>query len=110
MLVTQTLFWTIFEGTMRRLLAFMVGLCLAGSALAQSPQDHLTRRQWIDQQHAQSRQKQFYRSHRQLKQQQQLNQERFRAEHGWQLHTRPQAPWMERQRGDALRNEFSRTP
>jgi hypothetical protein len=80
----------------------MLGLCLAGSALAQSPQDYLTRRQ--------SQQRQFHRSHSQLKQQQQLNQERFRAEHGWQLHPRPQAPWVERQREDALRNEFPRTP
>jgi hypothetical protein len=53
-----------------------VGLCLASSALVQLPQ-------------AQSRQQQFDSSRRQLGQQQQLNQERFRAEQGWQLHPRP---------------------
>jgi hypothetical protein len=61
---------------------------------------------WIDQQQAQSYQKQLDSSRRQLEQQQQLNQERFRAEHGWQLHPRPQPPWEERRREDALRKEF----
>jgi hypothetical protein len=95
---------------MSRLLTFVVGLCLAGSALAQSPQDYLTRREWMDQHQPQSRQKQFYRSRRQLEQQQQLNQERFRAEQGWQLHPRPQAPWVERQGENALRKELQGAP
>jgi hypothetical protein len=76
-----------------RLVACGVGLCLASSALAQLPQ-------------AQSRQQQFDSSRRQLEQQQQLNQERFRAEKGWQLHPRPQANWEERRREDALRKEL----
>ena len=79
---------------MGRLVILVLGLCLAGSALAQLPQQ------------PQSRQKQFDRSRRQLEQQQQLNLERFRAEHGWQLHPRPQAPWEERRREDNLRKEF----
>jgi hypothetical protein len=41
-----------------------------------------------------------------LEQQQQLNQERLRAEHGWQLHSRPQASWEERRREDELRREY----
>ena len=94
---------------MSRLLAFVVGLCLAGPALAQSPQDYLTR-QWIHQHKAQSRQKQFDRSRRQLERQQQLDQERFRAEQGWQLRPRPQAPWVERQDENALRKEFQLPP
>ena len=91
---------------MGKLVTFVVGLCLAGSASAQLPQDSLGRRHWIDQQQAQARQKQFDSSRRQLEQQQQLNQERFRAEQGWRLHPRPQAPWEERRREDALRKEF----
>ena len=95
---------------MGRLVTFVVvALCLAGSALAQLPQGNLTRRQWVDQQQARSRQQQqFDRARRQLDQQQQLNQERFRAEQGWQLHPWPQAPWEERQREDDLRKEFRR--
>jgi hypothetical protein len=85
---------------------FAVGFCVASSALAQLPQDYLSRRDWIDQQQAQSRQQHFNSSRRQMEQQQQLNQERFRAERGWQLHPRPQAPWEERRREDALRKEF----
>ena len=84
---------------MGRLVTFRVGWCLASSALAQLPQDHLTSRQSRQSDH----------SHRQLEQQQQqLNQERFRAEQGWQLHPRPQAPWDERRREDKLRKEFQR--
>jgi hypothetical protein len=79
---------------MGRLVTLVLGLFLAGSALAQVPQQ------------PQSRQKQFDRSRRQLEQQQQLNLERFRSEHGWQLHPRPQAPWEERRREDNLRKEF----
>jgi hypothetical protein len=79
---------------MGRLVTLVLGLCLAGSALAQLPQQ------------PQSRQEQFDRSRRQLEQQQQLNLERFRAEHGWPLHARPQAPWEERRREDNLRKEF----
>jgi len=79
---------------------FAVGWSLASSALAQLPQNHLTIRQ--------SRDKQLDHSRRQLEQQQQLNQERLRAEQGWQLHPRPQAPWEERRREDELRREFQR--
>jgi hypothetical protein len=91
---------------MGRLVTFVVGLCLASPAPAQLSQDYLGRRYWIDQQQAQSSQRQLDSSRRQLEQQQQLNQERFRAEQGWQLHPRPQAPWKERRREDALRKEF----
>jgi hypothetical protein len=87
---------------MSRLVAFVVGLCLAGSALAQLPQDHLAR--------SQPRHEQLDHSRRQLEQQQQLNQERFRAQRGWELHPRPQAPWEERRREDELRKEFPHTP
>ncbi len=92
--------WRHCQTNMGRLVTFAVGWCLASSALAQSPQDHLTSRQ--------SREKQSDHSRRQLEQQQQLNQERFRAERGWQLHPRPQAPWEERRREDELRKEFQR--
>ena len=94
------------SGNMGKLVTFMVGLFLASLAPPQLPQDYLSPWHWIDQQQAQSRQKQFDSSRRQLEQQQQLNQERFRAEHGWQLHPRPQASWEERRREDALRKEF----
>jgi hypothetical protein len=83
---------------MGRLITFVLGLCLAGSALAQSSQQ------------PHSRQKQFDRSRRQLEQQQQLNQERFRAEHGWRLHPRPHAPAEERRREYDLRKEFPSAP
>jgi hypothetical protein len=89
-----------WETNMGRLVAFAVSWCLASSALAQLPQDHLNSQQ--------SRERQFDHSRRQLEQQQQLNQERFRAEQGWQLHPRPQAPWEERRREDELRKEFQR--
>ena len=92
--------WRHCQTNMGRLVTFVVGWCLASSALAQLPQDHLTSRQ--------SRVKQSDHSRRQLEQQQQLNQERFRAEQGWQLHPRPQAPWDERRREDELRKEFQR--
>ncbi len=92
--------WRHCQTNMGRLVTVAVGWCLASSALAQLPQDHLTSRQ--------SREKQFDHSRRQLEQQQQLNLERFRAEHGWQLHPRPQAPWEERRREDELRKEFQR--
>ena len=85
-----------------KLVAFVVGLCLAGAVQAQMPQDHLTRQR--------TRQKQLDLSRDQLEQQQQLNQERFRAERGWQLHPRPQAPWAERRREDELRKEFPQLP
>ena len=91
---------------MGKLVTFVAGLCSASLALPQLPQDYLGPRHWINQQQAQSHQKQLDSSRRQLEQQQQLNQERFRAEHGWQLHPRPQAPWEERRREDALRKEF----
>ena len=85
-----------------KLVAFAVGLSLAGSVQAQMPQDHLTRQR--------SHQKQLDLSRDKFEQQQQLNQERFRAERGWQLHPRPQAPWEERRREDDLRKEFPRAP
>ena len=85
-----------------KLVAFAVGLSLAGSVQAQMPQDHLTRQR--------SHQKQLDLSRDQFEQQQQLNQERLRAERGWQLHPRPQAPWEERRREDDLRKEFPRAP
>jgi hypothetical protein len=91
---------------MGKLVTFVAGLCSASLALPQLPRDYLGPRHWIDQQQAQSHQKQLDSSRRQLEQQQQLNQERFRAEHGWQLHPRPQASWEERRREDALRKEF----
>jgi hypothetical protein len=93
---------------MGRLVALVMGLCLAGSALGQLPKDDLACRQWIDQHQAQRRQEQLHRSRRELEQQQQLNQERLRAEEGWQLHPRPQAPWEERRREEELRKEFQR--
>jgi hypothetical protein len=89
-----------WQTNMGGLVAFAVSWCLASSALAQLPQDHLNSQQ--------SRERQFDHSRRQLEQQQQLNQERFRAEQGWQLHPRPQAPWEERRREDELRKEFQR--
>ena len=70
----------------------------AGSVQAQMPQDHRQR----------SHQKQLDLSRDQFEQQQQLNQERLRAERGWQLHPRPQAPWEERRREDELRKVFPR--
>ena len=93
---------------MGKLVTFGVALCFASSTLAQ-PRDYLTSRPWIDQQREQFRKKQPDLQRRQrAEQQQQLNQERFRAEHGWQLHPRPQAPWGERRREDELRKEFHR--
>ena len=85
-----------------KLVAFAVGLSFAGSVQAQMPQDHLTRQR--------SHQKQLDLSRDQFEQQQQLNQERLRAERGWQLHPRPQGPWEERRREDDLRKEFPRAP
>jgi hypothetical protein len=86
----------------------MLGLCVASSTVAQ-PQDYRVRRPWLDQQQAQSRKKQLDLQNRQRTlQQQQLNQERFRAEHGWELHPRPEAPWQERQREYELKQEFQR--
>jgi hypothetical protein len=92
--------WRHCQTNMGRLLTVAVGWCLVSSALAQSPQHHLTSRQ--------SREMQSDHLRRQLEQQQQLNLERFRAEHGWQLHPRPHAPWKERRREDELRTEFQR--
>jgi hypothetical protein len=88
------------QTNMGRLVTFAVGWCLTSSALAQLPRDNLTNRQF--------REKQLDHSRRQLEQQQQLNQERFRAQQGWELHPRPQAPWEERRREDELRKEFHR--
>jgi hypothetical protein len=77
--------------------SFVVGLCgwFSVGAIAADPS---VVRHWIDQQQAQSRQKQFD-SSRRREQQQQLNQERFRAEQGSGC-TRQQAPWEERRRED----------
>jgi hypothetical protein len=63
----------------------------------------------MDQQQERRWQGQLDRSRHQLEQQQQLNQERFRAESGWRLHPRPQASWEERRREQELRNEFLQT-
>ena len=79
-------------------------LCLTGSTLLAQPQN-----QRLDQQHAQFRKKQLdLQNRRRAQQQQQLNQERLRAEHGWQLHPRPEATWEERQREYQLKQEFQR--
>ena len=86
----------------KKLVAFAGGACLAGSVQAQMPQDHLTRQR--------THQKQLDLSRDKFEQQQQLNQERLRAERGWQLHPRPQAPWEERRREDDLRKEFPQAP
>jgi hypothetical protein len=93
---------------MIKLIAYAVSLCLASPAAAQ-PQDYWARRSWLDQHQAQDRKKQLDLQNRQrAQQQQQLNQERARAEHGWQLHPRPGASWQERQREYELKREFQR--
>lgn len=46
----------------------------------------------------------------QLERRQQLDQERLRAERGWQLHPRQPAPLRERRREDELRREVPRDP
>jgi hypothetical protein len=82
---------------MGRWLIILMSGCVAGAAPAPLPQSHLT--------HPQPHRSQFD-LRRGLGQQQQLDQERLRAGHGWQLHPRPQAPWEERRREDELRKEF----
>ena len=82
-------------------LTMLMSGCLASGALAQSQQNQLA--------HPQLRHSRCDHLRRGLEQQQQLNQERLRAEHGWQLHSRPRAPWEERRHEDELRKEFPGT-
>jgi len=92
--------------TLGRLLTFLAGLLLAGSVLAQPPHQAQTSQPWTDHALKQSPQRQIELQRQQRSQQRQLNQERLRAEHGWQLHPRPDASWEERQREYELQKEF----
>ena len=89
-----------------RLLTFLAGLLLAGSVLAQPLHQAQTSHTWIGQPLKQSLQRRMELHRHQRSQQQQLNQERLRAEHGWQPHPRPDASWEERQREYELQKEF----
>ena len=92
--------------TFGRLLTFLTGLLLAGSVLAQPPHQAQTSQPWTGQALKQLPQRQIELQRQQRSQQRQLNQERLRAEHGWQLHPRPDASWEERQREYELQKEF----
>ena len=89
-----------------RLLTFLTGLLLAGSVLAQPPHQAQISKPWTGQALKQLPQRQIELQRQQRSQQRQLNQERLRAEHGWQLHPRPDASWEERQREYELQKEF----
>ena len=90
---------------MNKLFTMMAVLSLGNSVPAQ-PQEAQTRRPRTNHQLRQSPHRQVERQRRQRAQQLQLNQERLRAEHGWQLHPRPDAQWEERQREYELKREF----
>jgi hypothetical protein len=92
--------------TLGRLLTSLAGLLLGGSVLAQPPHQTQTSHPWIGQPLKQSPQRQMELHRHQRSQQRQLNQERLRAEQGWQLHPRPDASWEERQREYELQQEF----
>ena len=92
--------------TFGRPLTFLTGLLLAGSVLAQPPHQAQTSQPWTGQALKQLPQRQIELQRQQRSQQRQLNQERLRAEHGWQLHPRPDASWEERQREYELQKEF----
>jgi hypothetical protein len=92
--------------TLGRLLPFLAGLLSGGSVLAQPSLQAQTSQPWIGQPLKQLPQRQIELQRQQRSQQRQLNQERLRAEHGWQLHPRPDASWEERQREYELQQEF----